>query len=152
MFIVFLFFSGYPQIFQHIPQRTTRSFEESHSLALPSDPYSCLFRQNCKCIMYSLDVIALHCIHCVTHCRSSKCIVFKAVSLRVTGLLVKSLNPTEFLTYMVHHESYLSVNFMLPCVNDFINLARNAATALHHAKCFHNTVSFCLSICLFVCE
>lgn len=51
---------------------------------------------------------------------------------------------------MVHHETYLGVNFMLPCVNDFINLARNAATALHHAKCFHNTVSVCLSVYLYV--
>jgi len=39
---------------------------------------------------------------------------------------------------------------MLPCVNDYNNLARNAATALHHAKCFHNTVSFCLSVYLSV--
>lgn len=56
---------------------------------------------------------------------------------------------------MVHNETYLSVNFMLPCVNDFINLARNAATAFRHAKCFHNTVSFSqsgsLSVYLFIC-
>jgi len=48
--------------------------------------------------MYSLDVNALNCIQCVTHCRSSKYIVFKGVSLRATGLLVKSLNTIEFLT------------------------------------------------------
>ena len=35
---------------------------------------------------------------------------------------------------------------MLPCVN-FINLVRNDATVLHHAKSFHNTVSFGLSLC-----
>jgi len=41
---------------------------------------------------------------------------------------------------------------MLSCVNDYNNLARNTATALHHAKYeyFHNTVSFCLSVCLSV--
>jgi hypothetical protein len=39
---------------------------------------------------------------------------------------------------------------MLPCVNDFINLARIADTPFHHAKCFHNIVSFCPSLCLSV--